>query len=182
MLVKQNAGQEIKRQPEQASKSTLPSPPFQSGRMNPRLISVIEEAKKTNMNLTFTYARLLVSDYRACFGFYHDVLGFEATFGDADSGYADFNTGSGATIALFDRQEMAQGIGADAADDPAGKKGVGRIALVFAVPDVDEACRQLQAEGVALAAFPTDHPEWGIRTAHVRDPEGNLIEINQNLG
>jgi catechol 2,3-dioxygenase-like lactoylglutathione lyase family enzyme len=26
-----------------------------------------------------------------------------------------------------------------------------------------------------------DRPEWGIRTAHFRDPDGNLIEINQPL-
>lgn len=24
-------------------------------------------------------------------------------------------------------------------------------------------------------------PDWGIRTAHLRDPDGNLIEINQPL-
>jgi len=28
---------------------------------------------------------------------------------------------------------------------------------------------------------PTDRSVWGIRTAHFRDPDGNLIEINHAL-
>jgi catechol-2,3-dioxygenase len=28
---------------------------------------------------------------------------------------------------------------------------------------------------------PASHPEWGIRTAYLRDPDGNLIEINSQI-
>jgi hypothetical protein len=41
------------------------------------------------MALRFTYARLLVDDYRRSFFFYRDVLGVACGFGDQDSGYAE---------------------------------------------------------------------------------------------
>ncbi|KAA0254227.1 MAG: hypothetical protein EDM79_20930, partial [Chloroflexi bacterium] len=42
-------------------------------------------------------------------------------------------------------------------------------------------CKDLRAHGVTLLTEPTDHADWGIRTAHFRDPDGHLIEINQPL-
>lgn len=30
-------------------------------------------------------------------------------------------------------------------------------------------------------AEPKDYPDWGIRAAHVRDPDGNLIEIENEM-
>lgn len=49
------------------------------------------------------------------------------------------------------------------------------------VPDVDEQAVTPREEGVELVAEPTDHPEWGIRTLHVREPDGTLIEFNESL-
>ena len=49
------------------------------------------------------------------------------------------------------------------------------------VEDVAAACRHLQSHGIPLTTPMTDHPDWGIRTAHFRDPDGNLIEINCSL-
>jgi catechol 2,3-dioxygenase-like lactoylglutathione lyase family enzyme len=46
---------------------------------------------------------------------------------------------------------------------------------------VDEAYRQLQARGVAFVTIPQSREEWGIRTAHFRDPDGNLLEIYSSL-
>jgi hypothetical protein len=28
---------------------------------------------------------------------------------------------------------------------------------------------------------PQDRPEWGIRVAHVRDPDGTLVEVNEPI-
>jgi len=124
------------------------------------------------------HARLLVADYGACFRFYAQVLGLTATFGNEESGYADFRAGE-AGFALFDAREMAAAVGAGkAAVEPSSRE---RVSLVFAVANVDAACEELQARGAPLAAPPTDHAEWGIRTAHFRDPDGNLVEINQAL-
>ena len=35
--------------------------------------------------------------------------------------------------------------------------------------------------GGSLITAPTDMPQWGIRTAHLRDPDGNLIEAFSHL-
>jgi uncharacterized glyoxalase superfamily protein PhnB len=49
------------------------------------------------------------------------------------------------------------------------------------VPDVDAAHAELVAAGVSSVTPPTDRG-WGQRTAYVRDPDGNLVELVQDLG
>ncbi len=53
--------------------------------------------------------------------------------------------------------------------------------LIFGVEDLDTTVRKLRERGAHFATEPKDHPEWGIRTAHLRDPDGNLNEINSPL-
>jgi len=142
---------------------------------------------------TLTHVRLLVDDYAACFEFYRDVLGYEATFGDPESGYADFDAG-GPTLALFDRDEMLGALDGESAGDPEpvddstadpGSHDRGdpddRVAVVLAAEDLDRTHERLRGRGVAFVTPPTDRPEWGIRTAHLRDPDGTLIELNEPL-
>lgn len=50
--------------------------------------------------------------------------------------------------------------------------------VAFAVPDVDTACAHLMAEGLVLEIPPRDY-YWG-RSAYLRDPDGQLIEITQS--
>ncbi len=118
------------------------------------------------------HIRLLVSDFPVCFRFYRDVLGFAATFGAEDEVYADFDA-NGQTIALFQRELMTEAVGADA-----GGSASDAVVVVLATHDVDAAAGVLRARGVTLVSEPADRPDWGIRTAHFRDPAGNLIEIN----
>lgn len=131
--------------------------------------------------LTYTHTRLLVDDYAACLRFYRDALGFEVTFGDEDSGYADLRTG-GTTVALFDGGEMAQAVGAKetAADEVPGRDYRDDVALVFSVDDVDNAFERLSPD-TEFVTEPHDRPEWGIRVAHFRDPDGTLVEVNEPL-
>ncbi|MCB9421833.1 MAG: VOC family protein [Ardenticatenaceae bacterium] len=130
------------------------------------------------MNLKYEFTRLLVTNFKECFLFYRDVLGFEAGFGSENDTYADFVLGA-VNISLFDKQEMSDTLGTTHL--PALVNAQDKICLVFAVEDVDTACQQIKECGGQLTAEPTDHPDWGIRTAHLRDPDGNLIEINQPL-
>ncbi len=124
------------------------------------------------------HIRLLVSDFPACFRFYRDVLGFAAGYGTEDAAYADFIVGD-QTLALFRRGLMAEAVGT--ADLPTAADAQDRTALVFATDNVDKAVAMLGARGVSLAAGPQDQPDWGIRVAHFRDPDGTLIEINSPL-
>ncbi|HET7324567.1 MAG TPA: VOC family protein [Halococcus sp.] len=126
----------------------------------------------------FTHTRLLVTEYTACFQFYRDVIGFEVNWGNEDGRYADFQTGE-TTLALFDRESMAESIGT--ADKPIDTDSQDRVALIFAVDSVDESYQQLSECGVEFLSEPTDRPDWGIRAAQFRDPDGTLIEINRPL-
>lgn len=130
------------------------------------------------MGYKYNYTRLLVSNFKACFLFYRDVMGFQATYGTENDTYADFDTGE-VGIALFDKLEMSKAVGT--AHLPADAKVQDKVCLIFAVEDVDAICQQLKKQGIPMIAEQSDHPDWGIRSAYFRDPDGNLIEINQSL-
>ncbi len=124
--------------------------------------------------------RLLVSDFDACFRFYRDVMGFTATWGAEGEGYADFDAGSDQVgLSLFDRQTMASTIGTLSL--PVSPKAQDSMALIFQVEDLDGTIEQLRERGADIVVEPANHPEWGIRTSYLRDPEGNLIEINSQI-
>lgn len=46
---------------------------------------------------------------------------------------------------------------------------------------VDDYAAQIEAAGQPLAATPKDRPEYGMREACVRDPDGNNIYIGQDI-
>ena len=52
-----------------------------------------------------------------------------------------------------------------------------RSAIIFETSDVDRFAQRLRRRRIPLLAGPTDRTEWGIRTVHLRDPDGNLIEV-----
>ena len=124
--------------------------------------------------LTYTYTRLLVQDFPAAFLFYRDMLGFTPLFGTEDDVYAEFETG-GTTLALFRRSLMAEVVATQS--KPTVSEGQDAAALIFSVENVDQAYQELGAKGIKFLTPPEDRSEWGIRTAHFRDPDGNLLEI-----
>jgi lactoylglutathione lyase len=131
--------------------------------------------------MRLSQTRLLVSDVGACFRFYRDVIGLRVTWGDEHSGYVSFATGAedaddDSLLALFDRAEMAAVL-----DEEPQRGESERVVLVFEVRDVDAALSVLRDRGATVAAGAVDRPDWGIRTAHIRDPDGNLIELAQEM-
>ncbi len=118
--------------------------------------------------------RLLFADFPAMFRFYRDELGFKPTFGSEQDVYADFDAG-GANVALFRRDLMAQAVGTQ--ELPAETESQDRVALIFEAENVDAEYTRMCRQGVAFVTPPTDMPDWGIRTAHLRDPDGNLLEV-----
>ncbi|HEY0737527.1 MAG TPA: VOC family protein [Herpetosiphonaceae bacterium] len=129
--------------------------------------------------MRLTHVRLLVSDHDACLRFYRDTLGFELIMGGESQVYSELKAGDGVTLALFLRQFMAEAIGTQ--ELPADARAQDRVVLTFEVESVDAAYDQLRERGVEFVAAPEDRPDWMIRTAHFRDPDGNLIEINHPL-
>lgn len=128
--------------------------------------------------MDLTHIRLLVSDFPACFRFYRDVLGLTPCFGDESGAYADFAVGR-AKIALFKRELMAASVATS--ELPEDTECQDRAAVVIAVPDVDAVHKTLEAQDASFLNPPHDRRDWGIRCAHLRDPDGNLIEINREI-
>jgi len=128
--------------------------------------------------MRFTHLRLLVNDYRSSFYFYTEVLKFKCVWGDLESGYADLKTGF-TLIALYSREAMAEALGTS--DLPTQTKSQDGFSIILEVDSVDKTAKQLKKNGVELETEPQDRPEWGIRTAHLRDPDGNLLELYESL-
>lgn len=122
--------------------------------------------------------RLLVNDFDACFRFYRDVMGLKVTWGKEGSNYASFVAGP-VTLSIFLRRLMARDL--ETQDLPADVAAQDRVLLAFKVDDVEQEVTALLALGRGLCMRVTDRPEYGIRTAHLRDPDGNLIELNSPL-
>ena len=125
------------------------------------------------------YVRLLVTNFDVCFRFYRDVMGFKVTWGEEGSGYSSFSVGEGTALALFQRQVMAEVVGT--ADLPVEAVSQDRMVLIFGVENLDATVGKLRERGARFINESKDHPDWGIRTAHLRDPHGNLIEINSPM-
>lgn len=53
--------------------------------------------------------------------------------------------------------------------------------VVLEAGDVDAAYAALAAKGVQSLNVPHDMPGWGSRCFHLADPEGNLIEVYQQM-
>ncbi|WP_340003037.1 VOC family protein [Oceanobacillus sp. FSL K6-0127] len=126
--------------------------------------------------MEFTHTRLLVDNYKECFLFYRDVLGFDVSWGDENSNYADFKF-NGATLGVFDRKQMIKAIGGDYSNDI---EKVDRTALIFSVESVEESYQALKNK-VNFITKPTEQKNWGIKVAHFRDPAGSLIEIYESI-
>ncbi|XEC93503.1 VOC family protein [Paenibacillus tarimensis] len=119
--------------------------------------------------------RLLVNRFDDCFRFYQERLGFTVLWGELGGGYASFGTANGKSIAIFSRAEMAQVVGTSHV--PSEIEAQDKFVLILKVHDLEKVVATLKAEGVTIITEIQNRPSWGIRTAHLRDPDGNLLEL-----
>lgn len=121
------------------------------------------------------YVILIVDDLDRALQFYTEVLGLR--LGHRSGDYAQLDTGA-TRLAFYTRKAMEKTLSLSltppAQDTPGFEIG-------FKVPDVDTAFAELVAQGATPTISPTTRP-WGQRTAYVRDPDGHLIELAQDLG
>ncbi|MFI8829172.1 glyoxalase/bleomycin resistance/extradiol dioxygenase family protein [Streptomyces sp. NPDC053431] len=129
------------------------------------------------------YPRLLVADFAACFRFYDAVLpslaGARLAKGGPEGPYANWDRDDEAVLSLFARTAMAAALGtADLPGRPAVPAQDDAM-LVLRVDDVDRGFALCEERGGLAVAAPADRPAWGpnLRSAHLRDPEGRLIEL-----
>ncbi|HZE37371.1 MAG TPA: VOC family protein [Stackebrandtia sp.] len=123
------------------------------------------------------HPRLLVRDFAACFGFYSALLpaaaGATLRKGGPEGPYAHWDLGDEGLLSMFSHAAMADALGLSASDSG------DRTMLVLRVSDVDAVARVAAEAGGRVVAAPADRPEWGpnLRAAHLRDPDGNLLEF-----
>ena len=117
---------------------------------------------------------LFVQDLAGCTAFYRDT--FKLQYRGSDANSANFLLEEGLPMILLSPSGAANLLGTEA--NKLKIDGAPRGLLAASVADVDAAYAELKAKGVTFVRPPTDQ-NWGLRTAHFADPEGNLWEINQ---
>lgn len=128
------------------------------------------------MKMELTHIRLLVNEIDVCRDFYKNKLGLEEQLAIVEGIYYEFVAGD-CILALYKRDLMESVAGVVMAGEAVADK----VALTFNVADVDATFKELSAKGVKFTTEPHDQEAWVLRVAHLRDPEGNLIEINAPL-
>ena len=120
------------------------------------------------------YIVLVVEDLERAARFYTEVLGLRLAH--RAEAYAQFETGP-TRLALYTRESMAATLGlaleAPAAQAPGFELG-------FKVESADAAYAEIVRKGARPVTPPIDRP-WGQRTAYVRDPDGHLLEVAEDL-
>ena len=126
------------------------------------------------MKFQYSYTRMHVKDCRACYEFYHDILGLEATFASEIDNYVELTDGK-VKLTLLNQNTIKKYLGTKT--EFSFEPNSDRIALSFQVANVEEACQRLQEQGVEIVSPAWNVVDWGMKLAFIRDPEGNLIEL-----
>ncbi|MGC9665879.1 VOC family protein [Planosporangium sp. 12N6] len=113
------------------------------------------------------YPRVIADHFDATVRFYADLFGASPERLVPEFPYASFDLGTGTVLAILGRASADVVV-------PTGS-GHGGVMLVLPVFDVDEVVAGMPAD--VVVAPPADRPGWGVRSAYLRDPEGNLVEV-----
>jgi lactoylglutathione lyase len=120
------------------------------------------------------YVILIVEDLDRALRFYTGVLGLK--LGHRSGDYAQLDTGA-TRLAFYTRSAMGKTLGIFLESPALNSPG---FEIGFKVADVDATFSELVERGAVPLVSPTNR-FWGQRTAYVRDPDGHLIELAQEL-
>ncbi len=128
--------------------------------------------------MRFGYAIAYVEDPERTAGFLERAFGLKKRFVHESGQYAEMETG--ATVLAFASNVLGESNlpggfrKNDPAEPPAG------IEIALAADDVEAAFRSALEAGAAAVAEPKTKP-WGQTVAYVRDPNGVLVEIGDEV-
>ncbi|MDT7841956.1 VOC family protein [Streptomyces justiciae] len=112
---------------------------------------------------------ILTADQDALLGFYTKLFGVEEIFRIPEQGPTFY---LGLRIGDTDLGLVSQ--------PKPETEAAPRILLSIAVDDVDETLGRVAALGGSVSGGPNDMP-WGQRVAHIRDPDGNPVNLTQPI-
>lgn len=131
-----------------------------------------------NMHMHLTQIRLIVDDFPAVAAYYRDVIGLKPQFEHpVEPPYTAFKPELGSALCLHERADLARTLGDGVLRDlPSGDASL----VSLRVDDLDAYLAGVTGRGAQVVAGPVT---FGARTrnAYLRDPEGNLIELQQWL-
>lgn len=122
-----------------------------------------------------TQIRLLVTDFAGCAAWYRDVLGLTPQFDPPRPPYAAFKPDQGSALSLHERADLGARLGLEL-----GEPGGDRALVSLRVDDLAGYLASVRARGGQVLSGPVDF-DGRLRAAYLRDPEGNLVEIQQWL-
>jgi len=102
--------------------------------------------------------------------FYVDLLGFQESDRDPQMNYLYVRTGPSSSVGFMPPMP----------GPPEQWRPPREPNLYLFVENVDRIYRELSAKGVSFDSEPADMP-WGHRVATLRDPEGRMVCLAQNL-
>ncbi len=124
--------------------------------------------------------RLLVNNFEQSFVFYNELLNLKCTWGDKNSNYASFDLGLSSGLSIFKANLMKEAINVQIVE----KEHVlnNKFVIVIEVDNVDNTYKELKNRSIEFIIKPKNMQEWGgMRVAHFKDTDGNLIEIFSNI-
>jgi lactoylglutathione lyase len=126
------------------------------------------------MPIRFDMIGIFVNDLPAMVAFYRDVLGVSIEW-DGQGPYAEFKH-DGIRFSMYERARLPGLLGQEPTY-PSGLNGTFELAIDFPnESDVDREFHRIVASG-AKPVYPPRQEPWGMYSAMIADPEGNLIEI-----
>ncbi|MCW5249048.1 MULTISPECIES: VOC family protein [unclassified Streptomyces] len=112
---------------------------------------------------------ILTADPDVLLSFYTELFGAEEVFRTPEEGpafYLGLRVGD-TDLGLVARTDLGTG-------------AAPRLLLSIGVDDVEETLGRVTALGGSVRGGPNDMP-WGQRVAHIRDPDGNPVNLTQPI-